>query len=167
MTDDMNQTVGDREAPMQTAVETVVCRECGQNVAPTRDGGTRPRDHNDTKGVPCTGPRQGYTLPPCDRCGFGAHDPEGCSSALYHPETWTENVRGKRIEVGNAAAAGEIVKVAGEQYQWLVRVPPKGPRQAPAHLGIRRDGVRYYSMDEVRDFVKSRPGPGGHGPASV
>lgn len=146
------------------AVETVICPVCTLPVSPTREGGTRPRDHNDQSRQACPGSWEGYEMPPCNRCGKGAHDPVGCGSALYHPETWTEQVDGHSVRVGNAAAAGEIVHVAGEQYQWLVRIPQEGPRRAPAHLGFRRgDGVRFYGMDAVHEFVKNRPGPGRHG----
>lgn len=148
---------------MTTAIETVICPVCTVAVAPTREGGTRPRDHNNKTGASCPGSWQGYEMPACDRCGMDAHDPEGCGSPMYHPETWTEQVDGAAVLVGNAAAAGELVHVAGEQYQWLVRIPPEGPRRAPAHLGFRRgDGVRFYGMDAVRAFATNRPGPGGH-----
>lgn len=151
---------------MTTATETVECPKCHQNVAPTRPGGTRPRDHNDSNGVPCDGPREDFKLEDCPRCGKPAAK-RGCGSALHHPETWTETIDGEALRVGNAAAAAEIVKVSGQQYQWLARVPPEGPRRAPAHLGIRRDGTRYYDLDAVRAYVRGRPGPGGHAVTSA
>ncbi len=152
---------------MTTATETVECPKCHTQVAPTRPGGTRPRDHNDSDGNPCAGPREAFRLDDCPRCGKPAHE-RGCGSALHHPETWLEPTGepGKFRRVGNAAAAGEIVKVSGQQYQWLARVPPKGPRRAPEHLGIRRDGVRFYDLEAVAEYVKHRPGPGGHAVAT-
>jgi hypothetical protein len=157
-----------------TAVETVTCNRCGLQVTPTREGGTRPRDHHNPDGVPCDGPKQGFTLPNCARCG-GAPDkpqlisipgqaPRMCVSPLFHPEQWHDDAT--NMNVGNAAAAGEIVMVSGQQYQWLVRIPPPGNRKAPGHVGYRPDGVRVYDLDAVREYVKHRPGPGGAGPAA-
>lgn len=155
-----------------TAVETVKCSRCGLPVTPTREGGTRPRDHHNPEGKPCDGSRLGFRLPSCARCG-GAPDepreitidkqaPRLCVSPLFHPEQWRDPYTG--MTLGNAAAAGEIARVAGQQYQWLVRVPPEGNRRAPAHVGCRPDGVRIYDLDAVREYVKHRPGPGGSGP---
>jgi hypothetical protein len=156
------------EAPADTPAETEVpeglvhCSVCEQNIAPTRVGGTRPRDHNTLDGARCSGSMAGFTLPDCDRCDGGPREPRnGCRSALFHPEVWMR--RGKRL--GNAAAAGEIVGGSGEHYQWLVRNPPEGPRRAPAHVEVRNeDAVRFYDLDAVEYYSKHRPGPGGRGP---
>jgi hypothetical protein len=150
------------------SMETVVCRVCHQRVAPTREGGTRPREHN-TRTGPCSGPRTDYRLPDCDRCGGPADSPvNNCESPLFHPEMWTKIIDGRPVRVGNAAAAGLIVGVSGTQYQWLVRQPPPGPRRAPEHLGTERRGilrkdVRFYDLDAVAEYDPNRPGPGGHG----
>jgi hypothetical protein len=157
-----------RSEPEEAAipVTTVRCVNCGQDIVPTRDGGTRPRDHNTPDNKPCTGSRAAYKQPPCTHCGKGPreNDPRECVSPMYHPETWITEIDGVERRVGNAAAAGEIVRVSGPQYQWLARRPPEGPRRAPAHLGYRRDQVRFYDLDAVAEYVKGRPGPGGRGP---
>lgn len=135
----------------------VQCR-CGATVALTNAG--RPRNHNVPDNGPCTIPRDDYELPDCRYCGGSAYVPIGrCvrrPSPLYHPETWT--YRG--FEVGNAATAGELVGVTGPQYQWLAKIPPEGPRRAPGHRGVRKDGVRFYDLAAVREFTRHRPGPG-------
>lgn len=141
-----------------TAVDTVTCGLCQVAVTPTREGGTRPREHNNPAGEQCDGPRQSYRPPNCTRCGKAPDAPDACASPLYHPEQWTDPDTGRLV--GNAAAAGEIVSVAGPQYQWLVKQPPPGPRRAPAHVGLRHDGVRFYDLEQVREYVRHRPGPG-------
>lgn len=195
-----------------TAPETIECPVCEQQVGPTREGGTRPRPHNDLDGRPCEG-SDAFELPDCGRCGGPAYkpnllDPKGpadgprCRSRTFHPERWTVSkcaTCGKTIhratgatvwehdratgahdpqpvddgiEVGNVAAAGEIVRVAGQQYGWLTRLrgddgkrlPPDNPRVAPSHIGIRsEDGVPYFDLEAVREFDKHRPGPGAPG----
>jgi len=159
-----------------TAVETVICARCGLAVTPTREGGTRPRDHHNPDKVPCDGPRLAFELPTCARCGGAPDDPQmihipgqaprKCVSPLFHPQQWRHTAADGSgdITVGNAAAAGAIANVSGQQYQWLVRVPPPGNRRAPGHVGYRPDGVRIYDLDAVRKYVKNRPGPGGVGP---
>ncbi len=167
--------------PTLTAPETIQCGVCEQQVGPTTEGGTRPRPHNDREGKPCTG-AQAFELPRCGRCGGGAYEPRnGCRSRTYHPERWTETVVeigddgvpvAREVEVGNIAAAGEIVGVAGQQYGWLTRLkdefqnplPPDNPRVAPAPIGIRKvDRVPYFDLDKVRKYTQHRPGPGAPG----
>jgi len=154
--------------PVEEALETVECPGCHQLIRPTRPGGTRPRDHNKPDNKPCSGSRDDFALPRCKYCQQPAHEPaEGCDSPVFHPKAWTwrNPETGIVHRVGNAAAAGEIVHVSGQQYQWLARRPPKGSkRRAPEHLGYTRDRVRFYDLDAVVEFVPGRPGPGGRGP---
>jgi hypothetical protein len=158
--------------PTLTAPETIECPVCEQQVGPTREGGNRPRPHNNIKGEPCEGARK-FELPDCGRCGGPATEPRnGCRSRTFHPETWTVAIDGRgEVEVGNVAAAGEIVGVSGGQYGWLTRLkdddghrlPPSNPRVAPGPIGIREDGVPYFDLGGVREYTRHRPGPGAPG----
>lgn len=143
-------------------VQTVACLVCPARVSPTREGGSRPRDHvNASTGRQCEGPARMFRMADCTHCGQPA-DVEGCGSPLFHPEVWVVD----GVEVGNAAAAAQIVRVTGQQYQWLARVPPKPPRRAPGHLGFRQDGVRFYDLAAVRAYSKNRPGLGVRPPSA-
>jgi hypothetical protein len=159
----MNEPTVSAPSPFQ-----VECAECHRVVAPTVPGGDRPREHlrQDT-GEPCDGPRKAFRLPSCNRCGMPARDPkamETCGSPLFHPQVWTETVNGVDVEVGNAAAAGEICGLKGADYQWTTRRPGVPDNQrGPAHIITTRDGVRGYPLDAVREFAQNRPGPGGRG----
>lgn len=112
-------------------------------------------------------PKTPTTTATCRLCGGTADDPqtvskrgrpaEQCVSATFHPRT--KRYRGQ--EVGNAAAAGAILGVSGEQYQWLTRVPPEGPRRAPRHIAHdAEEGWRMYRLSEVRAYRAKRPGRG-------
>jgi len=143
----------------------VECKECHRVVAPTVPGGDRPREHlrQDT-GEPCDGPRKAFRLPNCARCNKPARAEDGCGSPLFHPQVWEEVINGAVVEIGNAAAAGEICGLSGPNFQWTVRRPdaPEDQR-GPEHVMMTVRGVRGYSLDEVRAFAQNRPGPGGRG----
>lgn len=128
---------------------------CGKAVAPTLPGGTRPRAHLTPDDVPCT--HLPATTAVCKRCG-GAPDAakDGCTSAMFHPAVWRT---GDGTLVGNAAAAGAIAGVSGEQYGWLTRRPPEGPRRAPAPLGVdRARRASFYDLQAVSLWAVNRPG---------
>lgn len=156
---------------------------CGAIVQPTRPGGTRPRPHLRIVEVPdaATGEMVEHTerctiVHPtevrCKRCGGTTHEPLGawrvvggelvhgdtlCRSPVFHPETWAGK-RGERF--GNAAAAGEVIGVSGEYFEYIRRRYPEGSASRPPEpVGI--DMARrclYWNLAEVEVFQGTRPG---------
>lgn len=140
---------------METGTGLVTC-PCGKTVQPTQPGGSRPRAHLTPEGGRCLrGSNRTEAI--CKRCGGSAAEPRnGCASHTFHPQRWT---LADGTEVGNAAAAGEVCGVSGEQYGWLTRRPPEGPRRAPAPLGYdagRR--TQYHDLAAVAAYAANRPG---------
>lgn len=149
-----------------TARDEVTC-ECGAVVAPTLPGGDRPRAHHDPNtNEPCLVPSR-RTAAICKRCGGTPRSPKTvtrggrevtCTSQVFHPQTWTERIDGADVEVGNAAACGEVCGVSGEQWQWLVRRPRGRQDPAPQPDGYNRERrTSFWRMDAARGFARTRP----------
>jgi hypothetical protein len=166
-------TIAADEAPVADSPEPdldagkVRC-ECGAIVEPTKKGGHRPRPHlNPNTRVKCRIQHPAETL--CKRCGGKPHEPQltpagkVCRSAMFHPETWMAEVNGRRVRVGNAAAAGELAgNISGEYFGYIRRRYPgrsDSPSRAPFPAGYdlqRR--CSFWILDEVRKFERGRPG---------
>lgn len=149
----------------ETTPGLVTCA-CGTTVAPTLPGGDRPRAHLTPEGTPCNrGQRTGAI---CKRCGGTPHKPGTvtrgahevrCESQVFHPATWPVTIDGAEVTVGNAAACGEVIGTSGEQWQWLTRRPPPGPRRAPEPAGYDYSrNARYWRIADAERFAKTRPG---------
>jgi hypothetical protein len=158
--DGMTAIIAD-EAPVAgnpSAPGKVRC-DCGALVEPTRAGGQRPRPHlrPDTQ-EPCRIVHPTETL--CKRCG-GAYDSpvDGCTSNMFHPATWWISKGGRR-EVGNAAAAGEILGLSGEYFVYICRrYAPGHPSRPPQPIGHDMNRrCNYWDLDKVRLFRDKRPG---------
>lgn len=134
---------------------------CGAQVEPTRVGGHRPRPHLDPRTrTACAVVHATESV--CKRCGGAPNEPNaGCTSQVFHPAEWVT----RRMRVGNAAAAGQLLGVSGEYFLLLLRRyrpgsasrPPK-----PAGYDLERQ-CRYWDLDAVRAWVPTRPGKG-HAP---
>lgn len=142
---------------------------CGAIVKPTRPGGLRPRPHlrvvdvrNEETGEleerreRCTIVHQTETR--CKRCGGTSSRPIGsCRSPVFHPDEW-DGPNGERF--GNAAAAGAILGVSGEYFEYILRRYGEGAAsRPPAPVGIDlKRRYMYWDLAAVEEFDGQRPG---------
>jgi len=159
-----------RVDPSATVLEDGRVRcACGAVVQPTRPGGIRPRPHlrtvdvRDESGELVERTERCTIVHPtevhCKRCGGTPHAPVGsCRSPVFHPDSWTGVEDGRFY--GNAAAAGELLGVSGEYFEYIIRRYPRGSASRPPDpVGIDLERRHlFWDLDQVAAFQESRPG---------